>query len=279
MNDEQMQSVLDEWFDDTDPQPPNVQRTASHVMSRVPQTRQRGRWLPFRLFRLNAPAAITTDTAKFQPSPIPATNDHTPTVIGRTQSMFSPAKAITAGAIVFAIGGVMLIAQPFQQQSTMPGAATDEGRAAPVEFSGTWFFGGAERLAPSETDGDPGTGRGGAWYLTGLSMTDARFGGEVTIFDNLDEYSDGHVVFGDAWRVENADGAWQSEPGYSVDFADGSNSGLTAVFHGEDGYAGLVAVVDMELVRSEGGDNQYWDLNGVIFDGDLPPEPEARSLP
>ncbi len=193
--------------------------------------------------------------------------------------MFSPVKAITAGALVFALGGVMLIAQPFDQQSSLPGTTTDEERAAPVEFSGTWFFGGGDRLAPSETDGDPGASRGGAWYQTVRSMTDPRFDGEVTIFDNLDEYSGGNVVFNDAWRVENADGAWQSEPGYSVDFADGSNSGLTAVFHGEDGYAGLVAVVDMELVRTEGGDSQNWDLNGVIFDGDLPPEPEARSLP
>jgi hypothetical protein len=40
--------------------------------------------------------------------------------------MFSPANAITAGALVFAIGGVMLIAQPFEQQGSVPGAATDE---------------------------------------------------------------------------------------------------------------------------------------------------------
>src|SRR5688572_7328945 len=55
--------------------------------------------------------------------PVPATNGHTPTVRGRTQLMFSPAKAITAGALV--IGGALLIAQPFQQESVVPSAATD----------------------------------------------------------------------------------------------------------------------------------------------------------
>jgi len=29
--------------------------------------------------------------------------------------MFSPAQVITAGALVFALGGVLLIAQPFDQ--------------------------------------------------------------------------------------------------------------------------------------------------------------------
>ena len=73
----------------------------------------------------------------YQPSPIPAANGHTPTVIGRTQIMFSPAKAITVGALVFAIGGALVIAQPLGQQgSTVPGAETEV--AAPVEFgSGT----------------------------------------------------------------------------------------------------------------------------------------------
>ena len=188
--------------------------------------------------------------------------------------MLSPVKAITAGAIVFVLGGAFLIAQPFNQPSSVPGATTDAERAAPVEFTGQWWFNGPERLTPTETDGDPGMSRGGAWLQSPTNATDARFTGSVTVFDNVDWYSGGNAVFHDAWRVENADGAWLSDPVYSVDFADGSNSGLTAVFHGEGGYEGLVAVVDMEMVRMEQGDSQYFELNGVIFDGDLPPEPE-----
>ena len=159
------------------------------------------------------------------------------------------------------------------------GAAAQEGPAAPVEFTGSWYFNGADRLTATETDGDPSTSRGGAWLQSPTNATDPRFEGLVTVFSNDDWYSGGNAVYHDAWRVENEDGAWQSDPGYNVDFADGSSSGLTAVFHGEGAYAGLVAIVDMELVRMEQGDSQYFELNGVIFDGDLPPEPEARPLP
>jgi hypothetical protein len=60
----------------------------------------------------------------------------TPTVIGRTQPMFSPATAIIAGALVLGLGGVMLIAQPFDQRTSPPGAATDTAPEAPVEFTG-----------------------------------------------------------------------------------------------------------------------------------------------
>jgi hypothetical protein len=51
--------------------------------------------------------------------------------------MFSPAKAITAGALVFALGGVLLIAQPFDQQGGgVPGAATDTEFIPPVVVNG-----------------------------------------------------------------------------------------------------------------------------------------------
>ena len=51
--------------------------------------------------------------------------------------MFSPVKAITAGALVFALGGVLLIAQPFDQQGgSVPGAATDADIVPPVEVTG-----------------------------------------------------------------------------------------------------------------------------------------------
>ena len=133
MKDEQMQSLLDAWYRDRDEAPRDTDGGSLACHGRVPQTRQRSRWWPFPIFYRRTKTPPTTDTAEYQPSPIPATDGHTPTVIGRTQSMLSPVKAITAGAIIFAIGGVMLVAQPFQQQGSPPGAATP---AAPVAVSG-----------------------------------------------------------------------------------------------------------------------------------------------
>lgn len=48
--------------------------------------------------------------------------------------MFSPVKAMAAGFVVFAIGGALLIAQPFDQRSSAPAAA------APGEAAGTNTF-------------------------------------------------------------------------------------------------------------------------------------------
>ena len=105
---------------------PLSDRGIAKVGHKVHQTPQRRRWWPLPIFSRATRPPTANSPAESQPTSITDTNGHTPTVIGRTQSMFSPAKAITAGALVFAIGGVLLIAQPFDQQGgSVPGAATD----------------------------------------------------------------------------------------------------------------------------------------------------------
>jgi hypothetical protein len=53
-------------------------------------------------------------------------------VTGRTQVMFSPLKVTITAALVVALGGVFLIAQPFdRQEGSVPGAATDAEATAP----------------------------------------------------------------------------------------------------------------------------------------------------
>ena len=148
MNHEQKQPLLVAWFSDREVAPENPDEGVARVMSELPQTRQQGRWLPLPLHRSKVASTTpsTSDTADYQPSPIPATNGHTPTVIGRTQSMLSPAKAITAGALVFALGGALLIAQPFQQQGSVPGAEAEA-------VASTWVTGAIES-APNCSSGD-----------------------------------------------------------------------------------------------------------------------------
>ena len=278
MNDERMQSVLDEWFQDTDPQPPSARMTATHVMARVPQARQRGRWLPFPLFRraVKPSTPTATDTTEYQPSPIPATNGQTPTVIWRTRSMLSPVKAITAGALVFAIGGVMLVAQPFQQQGVVPGATVSEPSEA-VEFTATIPWGG--EIAPGTSEGlASGVVEQVGWaHRTAAarraSASDARFDGDVVYTCNSHLYPDGQGrLFDCVFRVENAEGAWQSQPWLQLDFGNasfGPFSVFTAVFHGEDGYEGLTAVVEVNETAWTG-----YELHGLIVDGYLPPNAE-----
>ena len=150
MNDDQLLREVGAWLVDADPAPPDARESVRQAMARTPQVRQRGRWWPLPILGRTAGPPTTDQTTDFQPSPIPATNGHTPTVIGRTQTMFSPAKAITAAALVFGIGSAMLIAQPFDQQGgSVPGAATDTAPVAPVWVTGT------ESIGPACEDRPP----------------------------------------------------------------------------------------------------------------------------
>ena len=277
MNDEQMQSVLDEWFEDTDPQPPNARSTATNVMARVPQTRQRGRWLPFRLFRPKAQTPTATDTSEYQPSPFPASNGHTPTVIGRTQSMLSPVKAITAGAIVFAVGGAFLIAQPFGQQGDVPGAEAEEVAA-------TWVTGNIQ-AAPSCSDGDIEgdidviRSRNIECSPLAWTSSDPRLTGDVSRRWSEDTYrmddgSGSKSVSVDASYLRNEGGGWTC---VNRSLLDGSGLSAIAVTtpvfthtcFGDGGYDGLSAILVLEPTV---GFNQ--EFVGLIFPGDFPPVPE-----
>ncbi len=125
---------LRDWLDETVGQTPDPVEGTRQVMSQVEETTQVGRWLPFPVLHRKAKVKppTTNHTTEYRPSPISANNGHTPTVIGRTQTMLSPVKAITAGALVFAIGGLFLIAQPFAQQGSVPGAEQGAELAPPV---------------------------------------------------------------------------------------------------------------------------------------------------
>jgi hypothetical protein len=275
---------LHDWLDETVGETPDPIEGTQQVMSQIEETPQAGRWLPFLLFRRKARTA--TATTKNQPSPIRALNGHTPTVLGRTQSMFSPVKAITTGALVFAIGGVLLIAQPFDQQGTSaPGAATDEF-TAPVEVSGaSWSWpqgctaedyegpnelagGDASRFTCSTTAGMP-------W-----SMSDPRLEGTVTRIneESYVEWQDRprFYVASVALNIENDGGSWRERPRTWVmpDGYVGQDTDWlvdeTIVLDGDGDYQGLVAVLR--------GKDGLRDIRGFIMDARLlPPPPENAS--
>jgi len=86
MRDELEAPFLDEWFYETEVPPPDPKEGARRVASRLPHTKQVGRWLPFPVFRRKAQTPTATDTTDYQPTSIPATNGHTPTVLGSSPS-------------------------------------------------------------------------------------------------------------------------------------------------------------------------------------------------
>lgn len=187
--------------------------------------------------------------------------------------MLTPAKTIVAAALVFGIGGAFLIAQPFQQQGQAPGAAGSEPSEA-VEFTANvpWgpeiSSGTLEALASGVVEHV-----GWAHRTSTVTSTDPRFEGEVVYTCNSHLYPPPQGrVFDCVYRIENDGGAWQSEPTLELDFGDasfGPFSVSTTVFHGEDGYAGLSAVVEITETERTG-----YVLHGLIIDGYLPPRAE-----
>ena len=117
MNDERF---LKDWLQDTTDPSSDPQAAADKVMADVPKTKQRSRWWPLLPGRRR-----TADDG----SPSGSTR--------RTTFMLSPVKAITAGVLVFAFGGALLIAQPVGHEGDVaPAATTGLEGAAPVEVSG-----------------------------------------------------------------------------------------------------------------------------------------------
>jgi hypothetical protein len=268
MRDELEAPFLDEWLRETEVAPPDPKKASRQVASQLPHARQVGRWLPFSLFRreARAPTATPSDTAPFQPTPIPVTNGHTPTAIGRTQTMFSPVKAITAGALVFALGGLFLIAQPFDQQGSVPGVEQGAEPAPPVGVTITTSEG--TEVGGEECTGDTRT----ACTRTSTeqySASDPRLSGTATY--RVTEYNwdeaPGNTIFeAHAIEVVNDQGRWVGTGQFI-----GPLDLFVLTLAGEGEYEGHTAVVTWDT----SGEEDEEGMKAVIVDGGLPPFPEV----
>jgi hypothetical protein len=140
----------------------------------------------------------------------------TPTPSWRTRSMFSPVKAITAGALVFAIGGALVIAQPFDQQSSAPpGAATDgaiDPCAAPIVYvTGHLIWGREEPGTKNFSSGGSERIRGQV-HVNTIDLDDDRLDGPGTTtldWDITGGGSSNDTIRRGSIHIENEAGAWE----------------------------------------------------------------------
>jgi hypothetical protein len=270
VTDKQLEPVIRTWLQGTDRPPADSQRSTGQIMARLPDRERRRRWWPF--FRQTSSVSETPPADRITghpPRPIPASNGHSPTVIGRTQLMFSPAKAITVGVVVFALGGAVLIAQPFDQQGgSVPGAATDTEVAAPIEFSATFTPSSDVRVGTYETVDGVIQQRGNAWSPVISGMSDPRLDGVLTYSEDSDLYPAPGASFefgAVTYRISTADGAWQGSTPIVKD-GGGYCCNSVVVLVGEGAYEGLYAWMD----------TSDWDaIHGVIFPAPAPPAPTA----
>ena len=266
MKDEKYTPEVGSWLKGREVAPPDSQQTARQVAARLPQVRQRNRWWPLPAFRRAPKPSSTDQTTQSQPTPFPAPNGHSPTVLGRTQSMFSPVKAITAGALVFAIGGVLLVAQPFEQQGDSVPAAESADYVEPVEFTAVFIPASQVRDPACEVVEGVTQCRGIAWSPIISEVSDPRLDGRMTYSENVDQYPGRHFFATGTYRIVNDDGAWQGSAPVMIDFGDHVAASIVLV--GEGAYEGLYAWI---------GDTTDWEaITGVIFPA---PPPEAPTAP
>jgi hypothetical protein len=281
MRDEKYTPQIGSWLKGREVPPPDSRETARQVAARLPQVRQRDRWWPLPdIRRVTKPSSA--DKASTQvPSSIPATNGHTPTVIGRTQSMFNPAKAVIAGALVFGIGGVMLIAQPYDRQGGgVPGATTDDPAMAPSFFSGT-TVGWNLTVEPVTVRRDDGVVEGsGESYTLSWDANDPRIAGSATIVMNETDYREGATMLvptGDVGSIrtlllgiDNDEGSWQGPLTVLQQEGPPEVGQISGWLTGSGAYEGLSAYLAWDLAAEE--DLTFW---GHITAEGAPPAPES----
>jgi hypothetical protein len=270
MNDDELLSDVRAWLQADAVTLPDAEQAGREVRMRLPQTRRaqtRGwswRDLGGRRTAPPAPPAFEHRTR-----PIDAAAGHAHIVTRRTQSMFTPGRIIAVGILTVAVGGVMVVAQPFDRSDeAVPGAELAAERAAPAEFTGTGSTETCETQATTDADGPVAHTRGSSCGPT-YSFSDPRLEGTVTWWSNDDEYTDGSglVIQSVAMSIENDEGAWRMVPILSVN-APGSiayDPARQFFLVGEGAYEGLFAVV--EGFRTD-------EVHGFIVDGELPPAPE-----
>jgi hypothetical protein len=255
-----MTPEVKDWMKRTDVEPPDANESARQVRARLPGVRQRRRWWPFPVFYRQPETP-----ANEHPTSTPATNGHTPTVIGRTSSMLSPVKAITAGALVFAVGGVLLIAQPFdQQRGSVPGAEVTDEAMAPAFVTGRYIWSGTQTAPPERSTSEDGMQhiRGDSWAGITVESSDPRLTGEASFVLDRDIYP-GQVGAGRGTvLIENENGSWTGSVVLLIRPADGNSWPGVSRMTGTGDYEGLSVL----LLGSDG----TGEFEAVILPGPLP---------
>ena len=182
--------------------------------------------------------------------------------------MFSPVKAITAGALVFALGGVLFIAQPFDQQAgSIPGGAQSDERAA------EWVTFVEEECTVEGETHTSGSDAGVAWIrdlplACEVTYSDPRVSGAQSTLYNEDCFGPAGLpcVYWATHELVGPEGTWSGWTNGTTD-PERDATGYT-VMTGSGDYEGLTFVS-----HAAGPFGETPTGFGIIFEGDSPPPP------
>ena len=201
----------------------------------------------------------------------------------RLNTMTTPLRLAAAAAAI----GVLAAAVGIVPRTSGPGAldqaASPSPAASPSAVSpGVLVTGTFAKVLPGDDDfsesnaADFGLQERGRGYMGETMTSDPRLSGTVTASDNADRFCDGvcspdtlqaDLLWG-TFEIANADGTWV---GTSVGTTDMAADGAGVTYYelsGTGAYDGMSAV----LFETEEFPGPIFNLSGVMFPGELPPE-------
>ena len=254
---------LQAWFEETVAELPDGDELPidlrSDVLTRLSNTPQRRRWWPRIRFR---PGSRATRSAR--PEEPPAER--------RTRSMFSAIR-IAAGVAAFTlVASLALVAGPLTQTPVGPGA---EAQAIDPDafggFSGTMLCGSGGYGSTTLTDWGSST-VGETVPRCAIEASDPRISGNnYSVHDYYRfDFAPPYGVRRFASVITNEDGSWISTDAWGYQQPEDGTMFYAGRFRGTDAYEGLSAL----FVLSQDTFGLRFDVEGVIFPGDLPAAPE-----
>ena len=189
--------------------------------------------------------------------------------------MFSSIKVVVAGALAFAVGGLLFVASPSQDDESAPAAAETE-QAAPVPFTAVFVPGFSfqsddyaftSELYRSST-------RGLCYNPQVKDASDPRLLGLMTVCRSEDAWKNEDFVpatrvWTDTYRIWNDDGAWEgSVSTFDLDASAPADEAWTeeqiVFLTGSGAYEGLTAAADL---------SDWDDIRGLVIPGPVPAAP------
>jgi hypothetical protein len=192
--------------------------------------------------------------------------------------MFSIVRVAAVAAVLAVGGSLLLVAGPARPPADPAVVSTVETDALDPEdyagFGGTWTLGGYEAGTLEETDW--GCRFRGERWSSPLEVSDPRISGTWHMILNYDTFTDGasYGVRSVSNTIVNDDGSWT---GTGTGFQDPTTEGLhyQVLLTGQGAHEGLSALIFL----SQDSYSMTFDVDGVIFPGELPEYPDPGQLP
>lgn len=168
---------------------------------------------------------------------------------------FTTMTAVAAGAIL-ATSAIFI---GTSDQSTTPAAEAPMISVEEESYSGMFAYG-------PGCVGDGGVEIEKCWEMSGVTFSDPRFQGSVTMLANPD-YTD-QDIYRNQFTITTDEGVWRGDPVPGI--LTGTDTGAPSVhlFTGEGAYDGLYSVATVELTSG------VFYLAGRVVDGGFPELPE-----